>query len=64
MEKKNLFHYSITAINTIIAVCALYLAFSHNKQLTDIDFYGKQMLHFICPSNLQKKQALFIILNP
>jgi hypothetical protein len=56
-DKKNVFHYSMTALNTIIAVFALYLAFSHNKQLTDIDFLWETNAALYMPSELTIKQA-------
>lgn len=57
IEKKNIFHYSITAINTLIAVFALYFAFSHNKQLTDVDFLWETYAAANIPAELTKEQA-------
>jgi len=57
IEKKNIFHYSITAINTLIAVFALYFAFSHNKQLTDVDFLWETSVAQYIPVKLEKEQT-------
>ena len=57
IEKKNVFHYSITAINTLIAIFALYLAFSHNNQLTAIDFLWESRAAQYIPVELKKEQA-------
>jgi hypothetical protein len=56
-EKKIIFHYSITAINTIIAVCALYLAFSHNKQVTDVDFSWESSVVESIPVELKNQDS-------
>lgn len=47
----------MTALNTIIAVFALYLAFSHNKQLTDIDFLWKVTVVEYPPIELKNKDS-------
>jgi hypothetical protein len=55
-ENKDYFHYLITAVNTIIAILALYLAFSHNKQLTAVDFLWESWAAQYIPVDLQAEQ--------